>query len=343
VPTSWDNADPTLDAGESTLSEGYDTILDCLPLGDLNLIYTESETWAQRYVGGAFIFNFYNLFRSSGILGQNCAANFLNRHFVVTQDDVIVHDGQQVVTKIDKRLRKWFFNLLSSTAFYTTLVVPNVLDREIWVCFSQGGGVDLNTALIWNWRDDTWAVRDLPDIRAAVLVPQALVGATETWDGLGGTWASPTGLGATWGTPARSAYSQSILMASPSGVKIINIDDTLLFAGAAYASYVEHTGLHAVAQDSQGRVVSNPNVMKVLRAIIPRASAAVGTVIDVSVGSRQTPTGAVTWDAAKQFIVGTDFKVDCYTVGRFLAVKFSFPTECKLQGYDLDVATLGLL
>lgn len=343
VPTSWDETDPTVDAGESTLAEGYDTLIDCLPLGDLNIIYTENETWAQRYTGGALIFNFYNLFRSSGLLGQSCMAHFLGNHFVVTQDDVIIHDGQQIVTKAEKRLRQWLFSRLGDAAFFTTKVIPDFLNREIWVCFAQGGGTVLDTALVWSWRDDTWSIRDLPSIRAAAFVPQALAGSTATWEGLGGTWAAPTGFDATWGDPNKAPYSQTIMMASPFLSKLFSLDNTLLFDGVAYNSYVEHDGLSVVGVDAQGRPAGNPNVMKLLRGIIPHFSAVVGTTISVYYGARDTPTGSVAWQTPKSFVVGTDFKVDCYVPGRFLAVKFLWTSEAKLQSYDLDVAPLGLL
>lgn len=343
LPTSWDEADPTVDAGESTLSEGYDTIIDCLQLGDLNIVYTENETWAMRYVGGNFIFNIFNLFRGSGILGQGCAVQFKNMHFVLTQDDVVIHNGSSLETRIDRRLRNWLFSRLTSTAFYTTKVIPHYLDREVWVCFAQGGGTALNTALIWNWRDDTWAIRDLPDIRAVAFVPQALVGSSSTWEGLGGTWAAPTGFGSTWGDPERASYTQSIMVASPNGLKIFNIDSTLQFDSDDFESYVEHSALSAVGMTRDGEVASDPNSVKLVRAVIPHISAAVGTVVDVSIGSRMDATGEITWAAPKQFVVGTDFKVDCYTVGRFYGVKLTCMDEFKLQGYDVDVATLGLL
>ena len=43
VPTTWDVADASKDAGEYDLSEGYDTIVDGLPLRDSFIIYKQSS------------------------------------------------------------------------------------------------------------------------------------------------------------------------------------------------------------------------------------------------------------------------------------------------------------
>lgn len=365
IPSSWDETDPTLDAGEFTLSEGYSSVVDCLPLGDLNLIYTEDEVWAQRYVGGTFVFQFFNLFRQVGIIAQGCVVNFLNQHFVLTQDDMITHNGSQITSRAEKRMRRWLFGKLTSTAYFTTRVIAHHLDREIWVCFSQGGGTALDTAIIWNWRDDTWAIRDLPDVRGLALVPQALIRDTgvtwggtseswstitgtwlrvsETWEDLSGTWADPVGFGDTWGDPERSPYSQALLCVSPSRLKIVQVDDTLQFESTDFETLVEHTGLSVIGRDQYGHILSDPNVEKLVRGVIPRFSAEDGVIIDITIGSRQTPLGAVTWETPQQFTVGVDFKVDCYTVGRILALRFASYSDFKLQGYDLDIAPLGVL
>jgi hypothetical protein len=345
VPSSWDETDPALDAGEFALAEGFDLLVDCAQLGDLNIIYTESETWQMRYVGGTFVFNITNMFRNSGLLTQGCVAAFGGGHFVVSQDDVIVNNGATLSTRIDKRLRSWLFSRLSSSSFFTTRVVPHYSDREMWVCFSQGGGSSLDTALIWNWRDDTWTIRDLPDIRNAVFVPQALQGTTSTWDGLTGTWADWTG---TWGDPERSPHTQSIMMASPSKTKILYVDNTSLFESTAFESYVEATGLTPVGVDQYGRIIYDPDYIKLLLAVYPKISAVAGTRVDIQVGARMVPTGSVSWSAALPYIVGTDYKVDTaglasmYNNGRFLAIRFSSTADFRLQGYDLELAKLGL-
>ena len=64
-----------------------------LPLGDVNIVYKEDSIWSMAFEGGQSIFGFRQLFDDVGILGRHCAKSFNNKHFVVSEDDVYVHDG----------------------------------------------------------------------------------------------------------------------------------------------------------------------------------------------------------------------------------------------------------
>lgn len=341
LPTSWNEADPTIDAGEFTLAEGMDTLLDCLPLGDSNVVYAENETWVMRYVGPSEIFSIYNLYRSSGILGMDCAVQFLGRHFVVTQDDIIVHAGGEPESIAEKRVRSWFFSRLASASYYATKVVPMYMDKEIWVCFSQSGQANLDTALIWNWRDNTWTVRDLPEIRGVTAVSRALVSGENVWDTLAGTWNAQT---FNWNDVSRAPGTQTLVYCSPDNLVISRVDDSLDFGATITEASAEHSGLTAVGQAQNGQVVLDDISVKLLRAIWPKVSAETGTILTVYVSGRMRANEDVSWQGP--FVITIDDeppKVDCYVVGRFLGVKFVWSEELKLEGYDLDVVRLGAM
>jgi hypothetical protein len=55
LPSTWNEADATQDAGEFDLAEGQDPIVDGLGLKDSFIVYKESSTWALDYIGGAFV------------------------------------------------------------------------------------------------------------------------------------------------------------------------------------------------------------------------------------------------------------------------------------------------
>ena len=63
-------------------------------------------TWLMNYIGGNLVFSFQKLFNDTGILSRNCACEYNGKHFVVTNGDLIVHNGvskQSVASNVVKR------------------------------------------------------------------------------------------------------------------------------------------------------------------------------------------------------------------------------------------------
>ena len=61
IPASWDEADPALDAGEQDIAETPDLLVDCLQLGDVNIVYKERSMYSMSHVGAPYIFRFQRL------------------------------------------------------------------------------------------------------------------------------------------------------------------------------------------------------------------------------------------------------------------------------------------
>jgi len=63
TPTSWNETDSTVDAGEYELADTKGDILDGLQLRDTFMIYKEDATYSMQFVGVPFIFSFRQLSR----------------------------------------------------------------------------------------------------------------------------------------------------------------------------------------------------------------------------------------------------------------------------------------
>lgn len=163
LPTTWDYTDPTNDAGEIELNDSEGYLVDCLPLNDYNILYKNTSTYIMAFVGGNQIFAFRKLFPSVGMLAKNCAVAFENKHFVVTNDDVIVHDGNSFQSVIDTRNRKYLFSNMVPGNVSRTFCVPNYDQSEIWICYCSASTTYPDSALIYNYRSNTWTRRNLPE------------------------------------------------------------------------------------------------------------------------------------------------------------------------------------
>jgi hypothetical protein len=164
LPTTWDITDVTADAGEQSLSDSLGQIVDASTLGNDLIIYKQNSTYKMSYVGGSKIFSIQMLFSGIGALSMNCSVEIGNQHFVVTSEDIIIHNGAEYKSIIDGRNRKWFFKNLNRAYSYRTRCVVNYDSTEVWVCYPSSSSQYIDSALIYNYESNVWCKRQLPSI-----------------------------------------------------------------------------------------------------------------------------------------------------------------------------------
>lgn len=173
LPGSWDSTDPATDSREFDLAQTPDHLVDCLPMGDVNIVYKENSCWGMRHVGPPFFFRFWEILSKRGLLQRDCVRNTPIGHIVVTQDDIIVHRGQieSEVSILDKKQRKWLFQSIDPANFRNSFLMADNRRNEAYFCFPEVGETYSNKVLAWNWRHNSIAVRDIPTTPFGVLGP----------------------------------------------------------------------------------------------------------------------------------------------------------------------------
>lgn len=335
VPQSWSETDPTKDAGEYTFSETGDWLVDCAPLRDSNIVYKENTVWGMQYIGGVDIFRFSKLFGTFGALSRNCVVEFLTgRHLVLTQGDVVVHDGQSAESILTGKWRKWLSQNIDQDSLWQSFVVASTVLEEVWICFCTDGAPFPNVALVWNWRTSAIGTRDLPGVAAIGhgLISLETPGA-ESWASDTDTWDSDT---SAWGEKLYGTLEPAFLYAVPTGPKLFKGDYTTDADGVAQESYLERTGLGVPLK--QG-LPPDFTSMKFIQNVWPRIEGTTGGVVKVDVGTQMEIGGAVTWRSTQDYIIGTTQKIDCLMSGRLLALRFRSDTslQWRLHGYEIDV------
>lgn len=343
LPGSWDATDPTKDAGEVMLPGGTDALVDCKPLGDVNILYTETSTWTQTLTGTDAIFGFSRIFDLSGILSQDCVQSLRGKHFVVTQEDIIVHNGTSIESIAERRVRNWFFRNLNSNVYSITFTLLDRTNREIWVCFPAEGSGVCNLALIWNWLYNTWTIRDLPNVRSGAASLSSPTFSLDLWEyGDAKVWNEEEL--ETWETtPEASLKPETIVMSPSDTTGILQVDESTTFGSGVIAGCVEKDACDFIGLDSDGKPAADFQSFKMVLAVHPMFEAAYGTEVYITVGSQPTPSSDIAWGEKKIFTVGLSDKTDHYISGKHYAIKFEWTTTCKLLGYSLDVVPLGQL
>jgi len=332
VPSSWDETDPTLDAGEFTFSDGSGFIMDCLPLGDNNIVYREDSVWAQQFIGGIDIFRFSKRFGTFGVLGPNCATEFLTgRHLVLAQGDVVVHDGISATSVLSKKWRRWISANVASASVAKSFVVTNPNREEVWICIPIDEGTAPNVAIIWNYRSGAVGIKDLPTasmIASGIVDPDV----QEDWEDPE-SWASDT---TAWGELLYKNTERGMLMASIANTKLYKLDQSNENDTAAQSSFLQRTGIGIPFKQGMPPDFTS---YKFIRGIWPRVEGSLGGVVKIRVGTQDIINGPVTWGPYQNFIIGTTQRIDVLMSGRLLAIELASDTvlEWRWYGYELDV------
>ena len=328
VPSSWDETDATKQAGEieGALAETPDKIVDGLSLGDRFIIYKERSTYVVTFVGGNSIFNIQKLFKDVGILYRNCVCEFGDKHLVVTNDDIVVHDGATKSSIVDGAWRRWFFENLDVTYGSRTHVVHHKWLNEVWILFPSVGSTRCDTALIYNYASGAISKRDVDQVNCA---SAGYVGESSDiiWGSDTGTWADDVGQ---WNSSDYPPQASRLLLGSMSGV--FSMDVGYQDNGANYTSFIERRGL-ALGDDS---------TVKLVRSIKPRISGEDGAEVTISVAGTFDPDEEPVY-TDMTYIIGTTTHVDCLVEGKYLAIKFSDSGSAKwrLNGFRMDIVPSG--
>lgn len=340
VPSSWAITDPTKDAGETPLSDSREALIEMLALEQYMMLYKGDAAYRLRFVGGRFIFQIDNWTANLGILSRRCVKDIGGQHVLLTKDDLVVHNGSEIQSLLTKRMRSWLTSTLDYTNYARAFIVKYRRLNEVWACFpSNGGSGFADYALVWNWADNTLAIREL---QGFAHIAEGIYAPT-----LDTTFNADTALFDS-GTDAfdQSEYvpaTDSLVATDPTNTKFYLLDSTEQFAGVNRTATLERTGLGVRRTDRFGNVQIDTTSHKVVTEVWPRMEGSVGASIDIYVGMQDHPDGDVRWSGPYAFRPGLDKKVDCYATGTLIGVRFTSNGDFswKLYGYDLTVAIGG--
>ena len=169
IPQNWQpGALGQRDSADELELSQTQPVVDMAPLRGQLFVYTGDSIHTVSI--GATTTNVTDYAYGYGCLAIDCIAQFDGQHFVVDRNDIYVHAGAgSVQSVVDGRLRKYFFDSLNQEHYENTFVVTNRSEDEVWVCFpnqSANAIGDCNEALVWNYRENTWTIYDIPNARS---------------------------------------------------------------------------------------------------------------------------------------------------------------------------------
>ena len=328
LPASWDISDPTTLAGDAYLTDDKGEIIDGAQLRDMFVIYKTHSTYLMRLIGGTSVMRLDKVQLNSGLLTKNCITEFKGQHFVVADGDIILFDGQNVQSIADKRVKTKIFGSIDTLNYVNAYTVRDDKLNEILFCYPETGSTYSNMAAVWNWKDNTWTFRSLPDAKhiALGLTNMVASGIINSYTNIINSY-----------TQIYKPYSDNPTvdaLASAATLAINTLGETNDFDGSVMTSSLEKLSMD----------LGDPDHIKMVKSVTPRITANAGTNIYIRIGTQDSPDDTVSWGSEVLYTVGTDREAHFTQKGRFISIRMRTQdanTFWKCHGFYFKAALSG--
>lgn len=321
VPASWDETDPAYDAGEYPLASGTGEIVDGLQLRNSFIIYQKESVWRMDLIGGINVFRFDKVLGVSGALNKNCVVEIDGQHFVLTNSDLIIHDGQNSRSILDKVTRRSFFREMDEQENWRAFVFKNHYFNEVCVCYPSIGSTHCDRMMVWNYVDNTVSFRDTPGIHHAAYGP-VRYDPSETWDEDDDSWDSDLTY---WNQAANVPGRARVLAAGSSGS--LYLQDSKAASAGPPSAFLERRGMS----------FEYPHMFKHISGVRPRIHGASGNIRISIGGTDNDPYADPTWDEVFEFEIGVDVLADFSVERRYVAMKIENIDSFQFRLDSMDV------
>jgi len=328
LPTEWVPL-PSNDAGFLALAAEPGPIVDGITLRNQFLIFKNNSTWTLDFIGGTFIFALRNLFKTTGVLSRNCAAEFQGKVVCFSDGDITISDGHSVDSIVDRRMRRFIFSQISATHFQNSFVAHYSGRREMWFCFPTANSEYADTAAVWDYEQNKWTIRELFGTPFGIqgVVPET---GDLSWDSDPNPWDSDSTV---WNEANFNPVLDNLVLADPD-TGFTAVDQGQSFAdGSAITGRFERDSLD----------FGKPLEVKTIRSVWCQITGTAGDIIDIRIGGQMDIDDPIEWSNTVEFVIGTDRKVDVFATGRFLS--FTFQSQGGAQwfhnGFQPEFGTVG--
>ena len=325
IPSTWDILDLAAIAGQANILGDGGSIIDGAPLRSAFVIYCTKQITVLTYVGGTYIWNAAQLSNAVGLLTTNCIANIFTKHVFISEDDILITDGNSIGSIMDQRLRAMIVGQLDATSYHSSFAAYNSQTKEVWICVPQVGHSAPNIAFLYSSLHDTIAIRNIAHgITGIAFGPVNTT--TTTWDS-----DSPN----TWDYDSTDwNYDTSSLF----GAVVLGVA-----AGALYdLSQKDNSAPSGLSLTRQTCALNAEDTMNTAVAIYPLVTCS-GPIM-ITVGAQEYYGAPIVWQPSLQFDPATDYKVDFESTGKLHSWNISTigTNDLVLSGLTIEYVPNGV-
>lgn len=307
LPFTWDESDLSAIAGKDAIGADSGDIIDGATINDSFCIYSERGIVALDFVGDEFVWRKRQISTIAGLLAKDCVVEVEGYNAFIANGDIIKNDGRQLVSLMNNRLRKNFAASIDTTNFKNSYAIKLKHENEIWFCVPFTGSVTANVAYVYNWLDDTWSVKDIPDNIAHMAYTRVSPN-LDQWDGAVGTWDTDPDI---WNGVGDSPFLNGMVGVNPT-------------AGAALFDLFSNTYVNPINTTIErvGLMFDQTDVkVSTITRVYPHIQGS-GT-LTIEIGSHDFANSAVRWKPPIIFNPSTDRKIDVRSTGELHAYRLT--------------------
>jgi hypothetical protein len=264
-----------------------------------------------------------------GALSKDAIAEYDGGHFFIGNSDCYTCNGQAVTPLLPNRVRRAMFEDLSGDNYQKCFVAADYVRNEMLACFPRSGSSVVDKALIWNWKDNTFSFRDLPDTS---FINHGIIDITTgaTWDGNTNIWNEGIG---NWGERNYDNVKKNLVFLDVTNTKIFRDSFGNQKNTTDMTSFIERSGYD----------LGDPSSVKFVRAVYPKMEVVGNNSVNIYVGRQMSTEEAITWEGPIEFNPNTQSKVSCRVSGKYFGFKVESTTDIdwKLHGIAFDVQPSG--
>jgi hypothetical protein len=268
-----------------------------------------------------------------------CVSGDGQKHVFATQDDILWHNGNTVQSILNEKQRRRLQNEIDTSSFFQSFMFANPFKNEVWFCYPQSGSSYPDRALIMNYKapgGENFTITEADGITFRWAATGNIEGFTpEIWDSGTDKWDDDTG-------PWSKLERRRVILSDPTASRFYKLDEGATRNGVNIVSILQRDGLGYTAKKNDGTPINDFELMKMLKRIWPKISALGGGSVDIRFGAQQTVNGPIAWGPA----IGFDAVITSYcdpgpVTGRAVAIELSKTGSWRIDGYKIDMATLG--
>lgn len=374
LPENWHEDDKNTDGGFLDLTNAYGALVDGVPLQDKLIVYTERETYMMELVSGVDVFQIRKIFGDSGLLAPECAVEIdSGRHFVITQNDIVIHNGNTRQSVVTSKVKDYLFSEIGATNPAATKCFAYPKRKEVWIQYVGPGSTSdpqdtddtksfcCTKCAIYNYEFDTWTFYEIApsyDINSCVNISDSDKDWENFWADATGQWNNDAVQDIEWSPNYSQSFKQQVLMSASKDKKLYALD-------VGYRFHYLHTSTPAATADNPH---PTPVVTEVVRPVVARLERVAydfDEMVDdiqyhkiwtqivpqalgygslrVEIGGSNLPNQMVQYLEQNTFKIGEDDKIDCLSNFRYPALRItdSGASEWSLSTFDITFVTEG--
>ena len=331
LPFTWDTTSRDSIAIQAQLGGDGGEIVDGRTLRDSFVMYSRDSIDILNYSPSSeYYWQRKELSATVGLLSTNCLTEVKGTHYLIVDGDIVMNDGSNITSLLYRRLSRRFNSRTNEYTKLNSFVVRNDSKHELWFCVPEDGSVTASMAYIYNWKDNTWSLSDLPAGTVSMSYgsnPSSTLGDQfGTWRHVQGAWSTQS---KPWGTRQLTPLDDIIAAVNTTGT-VYEVDPVNDIQEPDFNMAVERTDVP---------IMSHKGNVSITR-IYPTAT---GAPFTIQIGTQQHADGPVEWSGDYLFSPGIDRYIDVRRTGEQLCyrIKSIGKNRFKISGMEIEYIAAG--